>query len=432
MLKRIEIRNFESHKHTVIEDLSDGISLIRGESNCGKTGIIRALKLAAYNEFDPRSLRVDEAKCEVIVDTDKGRVRVVRGPKINMWEVTPLGQPPLVFDKVGKQVVPEAAKIVGLNVVRLGDVDIPVNIMDQLESHFMLASIGNQDASGSIRAQVIDEISGLSGIEGVIKDVSLDNHRLGREVREIEEQMEQTRSQLHDEQSLQIEDSLLAEVERILNESEAYAKEAESAGEYLSCYQSILAEIVETKKQLGFLPDMNKVTSLIEKAGEMISDLNLMTKLHNEWFSVSLHVVALTKQIHSMPDTKILARLIRACEESLSKVTAMVQLLTDYQKITYSIRKSVSQLEKMKYLDSASRCLEVANEFVVKKRRAIDLFDAISAVKKSITSIISQMNILNAEMVKVVKEKDEILAAIKTCPITLGPISEECLRKAKV
>lgn len=431
MLKRIEIRNFESHKHTVIEDLSDGISLIRGESNAGKTSIARALKLAAYNQFDPKSLRVDETKCEVIVDTDKGRVRVVRGPKINMWEVTPLGQSPLIFDKVGKQIVPEAARIVGLNVVRLGDVDIPVNIMDQLESHFMLASIGNQDASGSIRAQVIDEISGLSGIEGVIKDVGLDNHRLGREVGEIEEQMEQTRSQLHDEQSLQTEESLLVEVEKALDESEVYAKEAESAGEYLSCYQSILAEIVETKKQLDFLPDTDKIASLIEKAGEMISDLNLMTKLHNEWFSISLHVVALTKQIHSMPDTKILATLILACEKFLSKAAAMVQLLTDYQKITCSIRKSVSQLEKMKHLDFASRCLEMANEFIAKKKRAIELFDAISAVKKSIASITSQMNTLDAEMVRVVKEKDEILAAIKMCPITLGPISEECLRKAR-
>jgi AAA15 family ATPase/GTPase len=67
MLKSIEIWNFESHEHTLIDNLSEGLNLICGESNAGKTSIVRALRLVAYNEFDPDSLRVGAKTCKVRV-----------------------------------------------------------------------------------------------------------------------------------------------------------------------------------------------------------------------------------------------------------------------------------------------------------------------------------------------------------------------------
>lgn len=42
MIKQIEIKNFQSHKHTII-DLSKGINIFVGTSNHGKSAIIRAL-----------------------------------------------------------------------------------------------------------------------------------------------------------------------------------------------------------------------------------------------------------------------------------------------------------------------------------------------------------------------------------------------------
>lgn len=48
MIKKIELRNFQSHKHTVI-DFSEGINVLCGESDNGKTAIIRAIRWVYEN-----------------------------------------------------------------------------------------------------------------------------------------------------------------------------------------------------------------------------------------------------------------------------------------------------------------------------------------------------------------------------------------------
>ena len=171
MIKRLELIDFESHKHTIIDDFSNGLNLLVGDSNSGKSSLLRAIKLAAYNMYDPGCVRIGATKCVVRVDTDKGYVKVVRGPKVNEWEVCKNGEAPEKFQKVGKNIVPQAAEVMGLKLVTLGDVEFPVNVMSQLESHFMLSGVGDKNATGSMRAQIVDEISGLSGFEPLVKDL---------------------------------------------------------------------------------------------------------------------------------------------------------------------------------------------------------------------------------------------------------------------
>ena len=48
MISKIEIKNFQSHKNTTIE-FSDGVNVLCGESDNGKTAVIRAVKWVAEN-----------------------------------------------------------------------------------------------------------------------------------------------------------------------------------------------------------------------------------------------------------------------------------------------------------------------------------------------------------------------------------------------
>ena len=48
-IKKIELINFQSHSHTEIE-FDRGLNVILGNSDAGKTAILRAIKWALYNE----------------------------------------------------------------------------------------------------------------------------------------------------------------------------------------------------------------------------------------------------------------------------------------------------------------------------------------------------------------------------------------------
>ncbi|MCK9615819.1 MAG: AAA family ATPase, partial [Candidatus Omnitrophica bacterium] len=81
----IEIENFESHEHTFLRDFSPGFNCIAGLSDVGKSSVIRAVKLCAYNQFDQKMVRTGASFCRVKITTNIGSVEVRKGPDVNLW-----------------------------------------------------------------------------------------------------------------------------------------------------------------------------------------------------------------------------------------------------------------------------------------------------------------------------------------------------------
>lgn len=474
MIQRIELWDFESHEHTVLDNISPALNLICGESNSGKTSIVRALKLAAYNEFDPRSVRIGATKCVVQVDTERGRVKVTRGPKHNAWEITKTGQPTQYFDKVGVNIVPDAAEVIGLNIVTLGDVQVPVNIMDQLESHFMLAGVGDKDATGSMRAQIVDEISGLSGIEGIIKAVSLDHHRYGREIKETEEQMERVRLQLHPEGELDKEAGILADAERELKDhADMLSLIAEV--EAMSSEASATAKQIENvSRRLAEIPNAELALQEVSRADDSLRRAALAETLFRSGTVSGDRLSLVSKRLSEIPDVHKALALIANAEGSASKANAVASIHARCELLEASLKKSRERLDWIgralqasKYVSEAEGHASKANaaasihercvvltagldrarrrlEWIGKALMASGELDAVQgslSLCESVQKLLETARKTDASMENLqrrigegerrleeaVRERDEILASVKTCPLTLKPVSKECL-----
>jgi len=429
MLKSIEMWDFESHKHTLIDDLSEGLNLICGESNAGKTSIVRALKLVAYNEFDPDSIRVGAKKCKVRVTSDKGVVQVTRGPKDNFWEITENGQPTKELDKVGVNIVPDAARIVGLDIVRLGDVDVPVNIMDQLESHFMLSGIGNEKASGSVRAQIIDEISGLSGIEGVIKEVSLDNHRFGREVKQLEDDVKKTLSELHDKEQLEKEGETLDAADTHLKQHGECLMAVSAAEDVAGDFESVSGQVGTKSAALASIPDVDRATSLLADAEEASQLIEVASSMHTDHVTIQQSLVVKSDALDSIGDIQQADRRLTTAtnaDDRRAKAQALLSQHASIKKQQKSLDAEVSRLERA--------------------QKAVGMIDSIDATLKKLQAVgklwgehegkvVCHLDVLTDKMNTTVKQlqdaekhRDEILESITVCPINLGPVSKECLK----
>ena len=73
MIQRIELVNFMSHEHSVI-DLSEGLTVLVGPNNCGKSAIVAALQVVCYNDNSSYVLRHEARECSVTIETDDGHV----------------------------------------------------------------------------------------------------------------------------------------------------------------------------------------------------------------------------------------------------------------------------------------------------------------------------------------------------------------------
>jgi len=473
MIGSIEAWDWESHEHTLIEGISPGLNLFRGDSNSGKTSIVRILKLVAYNDFDTKCIRTGATKCVVLVKTERGSVKVTRGPKHNLWEVTKIGQATQYFDKIGVNVCPEAAEILGLNVITLGDVKIPVNIMDQLESHFMLSSIGGKDASGSMRAQIVDEISGLSGIEALIKDVSLDHHRFGREINETEKKMEEIRSQLHSEVDLQKEEVVLGKAEKELTDHTTIVALA-NEGETLTAKAVSVSQGVETiKRALKSIPDTDlaineiaraeiktskagpaevirreaqvssgKLEVIRDRLSGMPNEQDAFTYLDEADEDVRIEEIAsefldgciktqdsLKKKhdrLSEMPDEQKALDIMDLAIEDVSTVETAEAFLETCIKTRLTLKNRQNRLDEIGK-DSADQDIKQATILLDCKVKIDELLMAAQRVRGLIDKLDRMVATNGIELALVERERDELLASIKTCPLTLKPVSKECV-----
>jgi exonuclease SbcC len=73
MIRRIELTNFMSHEHTVIEPAA-GLTVLVGPNNCGKSAIVAALQILCSNENSTYVMRHGARECSVKIETDDGHV----------------------------------------------------------------------------------------------------------------------------------------------------------------------------------------------------------------------------------------------------------------------------------------------------------------------------------------------------------------------
>ena len=73
MVKRIELINFMSHPHTIIEP-AEGLTVLSGDNNTGKSAVIAALQILSRNTAGDFMVRHGERECRIIVETDDGNI----------------------------------------------------------------------------------------------------------------------------------------------------------------------------------------------------------------------------------------------------------------------------------------------------------------------------------------------------------------------
>jgi DNA repair exonuclease SbcCD ATPase subunit len=431
IIQRIELIDFENHEHTVIEDLSNTFNLICGESNSGKTSIVRALKLVAFNEFDPRSVRTGAKNCIVSVTTESGTVKVTRG-KDNIWDVSPVGQPPLKpFSNIGTRILPEVEQILGFRLVQLGDNAIKANIMDQLEAHFMMAELEGKKATGSVRAQVIDEISGLAGIETLVKKVSTENVRKMKSIKKQEQQAEEIRDKLHDKDKLEQEQKTLEEANTSIEFAEEKTAKAKRQAECLAASEETRQSIKEAEIKLKALIDPTEAEKCLKTADSAIKQEARAWELAQNGDETTAAIGKAKAQLAELPQTKRTEACANNVGESIVKLQAAKVLYGEVVEVSTQVMSAEECLGDLPNEKSAAKWLKQAQRSCEQLGVAEKVQFEASFTSDNITETERKLEEAQNQLDSRMHELRQLLDEITICPINLQPINEECLTKAK-
>jgi exonuclease SbcC len=186
MITKIEIKNFQSHKNTVL-DFDKGVNVICGESDNGKSAVIRAIRWVVEN-YPQGTDKInsnwnDDFKepLSVKLYTEKGYVERIRDKKRNGYNICKNGEPEIVLDAIGKGVPKEI-----LDFLNVSD----VNFQFQLDAPYLLSKTPGE------ASKYLNEIVHLDSIDKIMSIADSDKLQLSSEQRIIESDIKDLESKV--------------------------------------------------------------------------------------------------------------------------------------------------------------------------------------------------------------------------------------------
>lgn len=227
MINFIELKNFQSHKNTLL-NFSEGVNTIIGPSDSGKTAVLRALKWTVNNRPSGEAFRSHwggDTSVKVGVD-DKWVVRG-KGGKAENWYRTDN----IELTAFGRDVPKAVTDIFNLS---------ELNMQSQMDAPFLLSS-----NSGDV-AKVFNKAANLDIIDTSLLNISKKGRAVSQGIKEEERRFEQTQEDLKQYENL---DGLDVVVTKLEDKDAYYQRTTEKGKElttlltYCERYGEILSEV---------------------------------------------------------------------------------------------------------------------------------------------------------------------------------------------
>lgn len=155
MIQSLKIENFQSHKSTQL-DFCEGINVVTGNSNCGKTAILRALNWVITNKPTGLSYKSSfsdkKEDCKVSIVVNGHVITKTKNTSTNKYEIDNT-----LFDVVGGNVPTEVSTILNMD---------DINSSSQFDKHFLIT-----DSAGEV-GRTINKIVNLDIIDELISSLN--------------------------------------------------------------------------------------------------------------------------------------------------------------------------------------------------------------------------------------------------------------------
>ena len=173
MIKSVSIQNFQSHAKTEL-DFHEGVNVIVGTTDGGKTAIIRALRWLIWNRPSGDALRSRwGGATNVQLETEEGVITRSKD-KIDKYTLRLKGQEDIEFKAIGTSVPTEIQRVLNIS---------EINLQNQHDATFLLSDTPGAVATHFNKVARLDRIdSATSAINGWIRGLKSDVSHLETDI----------------------------------------------------------------------------------------------------------------------------------------------------------------------------------------------------------------------------------------------------------
>lgn len=335
-IKQVKLINFQDHKETTV-DFTEGVNLIVGSSDAGKSAILRAVNFVFQNDLRGNSfIRVGTTECSVtIVFSDGIEITRVKGTDVNNYILKDENEELHVFSKVASTVPEQIQKYLGNP--PLDDKKRPIAYADQMANLFLV------DLNSSDLPRTLSELTGIQHLQTAAETLGKNARSYDRSIKERNDKIKKLNDDLVQYQYVDKDYDSISTIQSELNNLSNTLENINKARNFIKRNNEISSEA----KKINNLSSKYKSLSDIKPQIENLS--NLLTSIKTSRIHLSFHV----KKTKEFKSTKAdLDKYSSLCNEvfknKLESVSGLKSNLETAEKYHNQNTTLLSSIEKVK------------------------------------------------------------------------------------
>lgn len=429
-IKEIIIKNFQSHKDTHLEFVN-GLNTIIGESDKGKSAVIRAIKWVILNEPQGNGMvREGTSETYVTIILNNG-IQITRGKKLsgkktitskNTYKVEYPNGDISENENFGGDIPQEVLDACGIKILKIDKdlTEIP-NFLFQLEAPFLVAS------NGAVRSKTIGKLINANLFDAAIRDIKNDVSEIGRKVKEKYNDYENLNEKLKEYENIAEEEKKLNEIEKCILDYENTKNNIEKLKESISSFNYIKNEKFKLRQVVNSLIN-------IEKSEFYLKDLELKCRENKDFSRIKLNLdnlysdkktsKSLIQKFKNISHAEIIYQNLVENTKNLNRVSSFKDKL-EYMYIEKSkLKASADILPDFRIVEDLYSSY---NELQLKIEKAMDLNKIYIDTKARIIKGKLYLNNINNELLACIKIYSEKLQAMGKCPTCFSNIDNKTI-----
>jgi exonuclease SbcC len=404
MIKTIRLKNFASHKDSVLE-LSPGLNVITGATHNGKSVIHKGLEWVFLNNihsgFRPLTYSVDKKDpSSVEIEFDDGNIirerdgRVSEGTNGYRWEQDDRNG---ICEALRKDVPDEIFSIARID---------QINIQGQEDDRFLLSK---HTSPGDV-AKKLNEFVGLTVIDTVLDNAKSNVGDINKELEKTKKDLISSEEEINKLEYLDTLKPLFEEIDSLtLRQSELESKVGR-VSELASLVDDIQGRINDNKEWLESKSLVLEIESILTKGIDLNNKINTVGMLSNE-------VSKLRSKIDKSKSLLKGKQIVEDIEHNLNRMKELTSKATAVDTLRRSINHFNNRIGLSK-LFLASKSVVSDIEILTEKQRVMfSLKGKVENVQSNVLNIRSKIHDSKTALKGTKDKLNEVLKSIKVCPI---------------
>jgi DNA repair ATPase RecN len=387
---KIKIKGFQSIKNSV-EILVDGYSVIEGESNLGKSAVIRAIHAALSNRAGTEFITENELVCEVVIESLGHKVRWYKNQKSTLYEVDGVK-----INRPGRGTVPDEVRATGLYAIKTLDKELHwPQIHFQWEQPFIIGAY-----TDTIAAELLGASQDTVKISRAIKLVNADVTKCKTKTEFLEKQHQELLTTVERMEEFAVK---LNALQQKMDQTETVRNEALTKA---STYRDLVGRY--RSSWTGW-----KVSSVVAKATVPVtldvSHHEKLIDLHKRYTQACSIVEMSSKNQGTVPEVM----------DGREYITEITRLYNESNRISHQIKimgqvvstKQPERLDGQRIVNRINSLKSLQEQFL-KAQKEIDSYARVMG------EITTELKEIDGEREKI----NHLVGGIERCPLCLAPM----------